>query len=91
MKPIVTVAYGGLSGMGRLPRWTAPFLVRLADRFQLAAANEGPPLRLVSRADGGLALIDPAVDAFDREFGALDRPAAPRLGPVADRIRGGLA
>ncbi|MCZ8314351.1 hypothetical protein [Phreatobacter sp.] len=91
MKPLVTVAYGGLSGIGRLPRWTTPFLVRLADRFLIAAANEGPPLRLVTRADGGLALVDPATDAFAREYGATGRPATPRLGPAADRIRGGLA
>ena len=47
MKPLVTVAYGGLSAGARLPGWTASFLVRLADRFVVAADNGGPPLRLV--------------------------------------------
>ncbi|MGU9979230.1 hypothetical protein ACJ4V0_04220 [Phreatobacter sp. HK31-P] len=88
MKPLVTVAFGGLSADARLPGWTAPFLVRLADRFMLEAANGGPPLRLV-RSDRGVAVVDEAPDAFAREFGALDRPAAPRLGPAADRLRAG--
>ncbi len=91
MKPIVTVAYGGLSATRPAPGWTRPFLVRLADRFLIAAANDGPPLRLVTTADGGLALVDPAADAFAREYGAVGRPATPRLGPAADRVRGGLA
>ena len=74
MKPIVTVAYGGLSGLGRLPRWTTPFLVRLADRFQLSAANEGPPLRLVTRADGGLALVDPPDHQGRQRLRLFERP-----------------
>lgn len=88
MKPLVTVAYGGLSAGARLPGWTAPFLVRLADRFVVAADNGGPPLSLVG-SDAGLAVVDEAPDAFAREFGTLDRPAAPRLGPAADRLRAG--
>lgn len=88
MKPLVTVAYGGLSAGARLPGWTAPFLVRLADRFVVAADNGGPPLSLVG-SDSGLAVVDEAPDTFAREFGTLDRPAAPRLGPAADRLRAG--
>ena len=90
MKPLVTVAYGGLSAGARLPGWTASFLVRLADRFVVAADNGGPPLRLVC-SDAGVAVVDEAPDAFAREFGTLDRPAAPRLGPAADRLRAGGA
>lgn len=90
MKPLVTVAFGGLSAGARLPGWTTPFLVRLADRFVVAADNGGPPLRLL-RHDHGVAVVDVAPDAFAREFGALERPAAPRLGPAADRLRAGGA
>lgn len=91
MKPSVTVAYGGLSADARLPGWTTPFLVRLADRFRTEAANGGPPVRLVRRDGGGLALVDASDDAFAREFGTQGRPAAPRLGPAADRVRAGGA
>lgn len=91
MKPLVTVTYGGLSAAGLGARRVRPVLVRLADRFQLALGADGPPLRLVTRADGGLALVDPERDAFAREYGGLSRPAQPRLGPAADRILGGLA
>jgi hypothetical protein len=91
VKPVVSVTYGGLSAAGLAARRIRPVLVRLADRFQLALGEDGPPLRLVTRTDGGLALVDPAQDAFAREYGAVGRPAAPRLGPAADRIRGGLA
>jgi hypothetical protein len=87
MKPSVTLAYGGLSADARLPGWTAPFLVRLAERFRSAAAQGGPPVRLVRRDGGGLALVDAGDDPFGREFGTLERPAAPRLGPAADRLR----
>jgi len=90
VKPLVTVAFGGLSAGARLPGWTAPFLVRLADRFVVAADNGGPPLRLL-RHDHGVAVADAAPDAFAREFGTLDHPAAPRLGPAADRLRAGGA
>lgn len=90
MKPLVTVAYGGLSADARLPGWTMPFLVRLADRFVVAAANGGVPLRLVHDR-GGLALVDDSPDAFAREYGSPDRPAAPRLGPVAAALRVGGA
>lgn len=89
MKPSVTLAYGGLSADARLPGWTAPFLVRLAERFRSAAAQGGPPVRLVRRDGGGLALVDAGDDAFGREFGTPERPAAPRLGPAADRLRAG--
>lgn len=89
MKPAVTVAFGGLSADARLPGWTTPFLVRLADRFRVEAANGGPPVRLVRRDGGGLALVDAADEAFAREFGTQGRPAAPRLGPAADRVRAG--
>lgn len=88
MTPRVTVAFGGLSADARLPGWTAPFLVRIADRFLVEAANGGPPLRLVP-GERGLAVVDAAPGAFAREFGALDRVAAPRLGPAADRFRAG--
>ncbi len=91
MKPLITVTYGGLSAAGLGARRVRPVLIRLADRVQLALGADGPPLRLVTRADGGLALVDPAQDAFAREYGAPGRPARPRLGPAADRIRGGLA
>jgi hypothetical protein len=90
VKPLVTVAFGGLSAHARLPGWTAPFLVRLADSFLLEAANGGPPLRVV-RHDHAVAVVDDTADAFAREFGALERTAAPRLGPAADRLRAGGA
>lgn len=88
MKPLVTVAFGGLSADARLPGWTAPFLVRLADRFMLQAANGGPPLRLVAD-EARVAVVDAGEGAFAREFGALGRPADPRLGAAAARLRSG--
>lgn len=90
MKPLVTVAFGRLSADARLPGWTAPFVVRLADRFILEAANAGgPPLSLI-RNHRQVAVADASPDAFAREFGSLDRPASPRLGPVAARLRAGI-
>jgi hypothetical protein len=89
VKPLVTVAYGGLSADARLPGWTMPFIVRLADRFVVQAANAGgPPLKVVH---GGrtLSVVDAEEGAFAREFGGLDRPAVPRLGPTAARLRSG--
>ncbi len=89
MKPLVTVAFGGLSADARLPGWTMPFVVRLADRFRVEAANsEGPALRVV-RGSGQVVVVDTGADAFAREFGALDRPAAPRLAQAAARLRSG--
>lgn len=90
MKPLVTVAFGGLSADARLPGWTMPFLVRLADRFMLQAANGGPPLRLI-RNHREIVVADEAPGAFAREYGSLDRPAAPRLGPAAAALRAGGA
>ncbi len=89
MKPLVTVAFGGLSADARLPGWTTPFVVRLADRFRVEAANsEGPALRVV-RGSRHVAVVDTGADAFAREFGSLDRPAAPRLAQAAARLRSG--
>jgi hypothetical protein len=89
MKPAVTTAFGGLSAAARLPGWTAPALGRLAERFRSAAAHGGPPVRLVRHDDGRLALVDAGDDAFGREFGTLERPATPLLGPAADSVRSG--
>lgn len=89
MRPNVTVSFGGLSAEARLPGWTTPFVVRLADRFLVEAANlPGPALRVVKSA-AGLAVVDEAADAFAREYGSSETPAAPRLGPVAQRLRSG--
>jgi hypothetical protein len=89
VKPLVTVAFGGLSADARLPGWTMPFIVRTADRFILQAANAGgPPLKVVLGGRGA-SVVDAAADAFAREFGTLDRPASPRLGPAAARLRSG--
>ncbi len=89
MKPLVTVAFGGLSADASLPGWTAPFIVRIADRFRVEAANAGgPPLKIV-RGGRGLSVVDTGADAFAREFGTLERPATPRLGPAAARLRSG--
>lgn len=88
MKPLVTVEFGGLSADARLPGWTAPFLVRLADRLAAEAANAGPPLAIVS-GEGGLAVVDASADAFAREYGGIGRPADPRLAPAAARLRSG--
>ncbi|MCA0316756.1 MAG: hypothetical protein LCH88_01685 [Proteobacteria bacterium] len=89
MKPLVTVAFGGLSADARLPGWTMPFIVRLADRFRVEAANGGGPALRVVRGDRQVAVVDTGADAFAREFGSLDRPATPRLGPAAARLRSG--
>lgn len=90
MKPLVTVAYGGLSAEARLPAWTTPFLVRLADRFIVEAANGGAPLGLV-QAQGAVLVVEEAPGAFAREYGSPDRPAAPRLAPVIAAVRAGGA
>lgn len=90
MKPLVTVAFGGLGAEARLPGWTMPFLVRLADRFVLQAANGDTALRLV-HGRGTVLVVDEAPDAFAREYGALDRPARPRLAPAVAAIRAGGA
>jgi hypothetical protein len=89
VKPLVTVAFGGLSADARLPGWTMPFIVRTADRFILQAANAGGPPLTVVRGSRGVAVVDAGKGAFAREFGSLDRPAAPRLGPAAARLRSG--
>lgn len=89
MTPNVTVSFGGLSAEARLPGWTTPFVVRLADRFLIEAANlPGPALRVV-KSEAGVAVVDEAGDAFAREYGSHDAPAAPRLGAVAQRLRSG--
>ncbi|WP_439573052.1 hypothetical protein [Phreatobacter sp.] len=90
MTPLVTVAFGGLSAEARLPGWTLPFVVRLADRFVLTAANGGLPLRLVHDR-GSVTVVDEAPGAFAREYGAVDRPAMPRLGPAVAAFRAGGA
>lgn len=90
MKPLVTVAYGGLSAEARLPAWTTPFLVRLAERVRLEAANGGVPLSLVHDR-GAVVLVDEDPGAFAREHGAAERPAAPRLGPAIAALRAGGA
>lgn len=90
MTPNVTVSFGGFSAEARLPGWTTPFIVRLADRFLIEAANlPGPALRVV-KSEAGVAVVDEAEDAFAREYGSSETPAAPRLGAVARRLRSGV-
>ena len=92
MTPIVTVSYGGLSATARVPRWTHPFLVRIAERIAAAAsANDpAPGLRVVETATS-VRVVDEAPGAFGREFGTLATGAKPRLGPAVRLVRAGGA
>lgn len=92
MTPIVTVTYGSLSAEGRVPRWTHPFLVRIAERIVAAAAanDPAPGLRVVDTGTE-VRVVDEAPDAFGREFGTLANDPKPRLGPAVRLVRAGGA
>ncbi|QCK86631.1 hypothetical protein E8L99_13120 [Phreatobacter aquaticus] len=92
MTPIVTVSYGGLSAATRVPSWTHPFLVRIAERIVTAAsANDPAPGLRVVETDTSVRVVDEAPGAFGREFGTLNREAKPRLGPAVRLVRAGGA
>lgn len=90
--PAVTVTFGGLSASldRKLPGWTTPFVVRLAETIAVDAANAGADPVLVVR-DGEALVVDRAPDAFAREFGSLEAPARPALLPALARARAGGA
>lgn len=90
MKPFVTIAYGrvALDAEARLPAWTTPFVVRVAEDIRAEADNDGVALTVHQGGDGAT-LTDASPDGFAREFGTLEEPAAPVLQPILARYGGG--
>ncbi|MEI8144254.1 MAG: hypothetical protein WCH83_02205 [Alphaproteobacteria bacterium] len=89
MKPSATVVFGGLSAEAKLPGWTLPLVVQLAQSVVREAANgeAGDPALSVVPGTHEARVVDARPDAFSAEFGSSTDPASPRLLPALAALR----
>ena len=86
MKPSATVVFGGLSAEAKLPGWTLPLVVQLAQSVSRDAANSDPAVSVVAGTHEAR-VVDARPDAFSAEFGSSTDPASPRLLPALAALR----